>query len=259
MRREGGTPNQGPPGLQRDALHGQPRRGLVRVARPFQGRAASCPTVRWTGRRPSLLRRGRTSIRLKGYDYTQAGSYFVNLCTWQRACLFGDVVDGEMVLSRCGQVAAQKWRDIPRHFPNAALDEWVVMSNHIYGITWIIDQSMETCRGEAFPPGISTASTDVPAQPDCPPDQVAGNASPGMVPTISTTPMSATTQPDRPPDQVAGHASPSMVPTIPATPISATTQPDPLPDQVAGNASPDTVITPNPGPGEAFATADAPG
>lgn len=82
-------------------------------------------------------RHRRRSIRLKGYDYAQAGAYFVTVCTHQRACLFGIVSDGQMDLNAAGQVAAQCWRAIPDHFPNVRCDEFVVMPNHIHGILWI--------------------------------------------------------------------------------------------------------------------------
>ncbi len=79
----------------------------------------------------------RRSIRLKGYDYSQAGAYFVTICTQNRECLFGDIVDGEMMLNDAGQMVEQCWYDIPLHFPHAGLDEFVVMPNHIHGIVVI--------------------------------------------------------------------------------------------------------------------------
>ncbi len=80
----------------------------------------------------------RRSIRLKGYDYTQPGAYFVTLCTQGRAHLFGEVVDGEMRLNEAGLVAEQCWRAIPDHFPHTVLDAYVVMPNHLHGIVWIV-------------------------------------------------------------------------------------------------------------------------
>ena len=91
----------------------------------------------------------RRSIRLRGYDYTQSGAYFVTIVTQGREPLFGDVVDGEMVLSVYGRVAVTMWRRIPRHFPHVELDEWVVMPNHIHGIIAIMD--VVRGRGDAFP------------------------------------------------------------------------------------------------------------
>jgi len=81
----------------------------------------------------------RRSIRLPEYDYTQPGAYFVTICTHQRECLFGEVMEGEMRLSVWGEVAEQCWRDIPAHFPHVELDAWVVVPNHIHGIITITD------------------------------------------------------------------------------------------------------------------------
>jgi REP element-mobilizing transposase RayT len=81
----------------------------------------------------------RRSIRLKGYDYAQAGAYFVTLCTQERACLFGEVVDGEMRLDAGRQIVRQCWAEIPIHFPRVALDAFVVMPNHVHGIIILTD------------------------------------------------------------------------------------------------------------------------
>ncbi len=81
----------------------------------------------------------RRSIRLKGYDYSRSGAYFITICTHDRQCLFGEVVDGRMRLNALGEMARQCWQDIPRHFPHAALDAFVVMPNHVHGIVWIVN------------------------------------------------------------------------------------------------------------------------
>ncbi|MDW8181915.1 MAG: transposase [Anaerolineae bacterium] len=83
-------------------------------------------------------RHHRRSIRLKGYDYTQPGAYFVTLVTHERAHLFGAVVDGAMQLNEAGRIAEQCWKAIPHHFPHVTLDVFVIMPNHIHGILWII-------------------------------------------------------------------------------------------------------------------------
>jgi REP element-mobilizing transposase RayT len=80
----------------------------------------------------------RRSIRLQGYDYTQSGAYFVTICTHQRAPLFGQVVDGEMVINSWGQIVQSCWDEIPRHFPSVELDAFVVMPNHVHGIIVIV-------------------------------------------------------------------------------------------------------------------------
>ena len=81
----------------------------------------------------------RRSIRLKGWDYSQAGAYFITICTQNRECLFGEIVDGEMRLNEAGNIARQCWDDIPIHFPHVDPDVFVIMPNHIHGIILIID------------------------------------------------------------------------------------------------------------------------
>lgn len=76
----------------------------------------------------------RVSIRLKEYDYSQPGEYFVTICTKNRECLFGDVMNGKMILNEYGKIAQQFWVEIPNHYPNIELDEFIVMPNHLHGI-----------------------------------------------------------------------------------------------------------------------------
>lgn len=79
----------------------------------------------------------RRSIRLKGYDYAAEGLYFITLCTAQRQCLFGVIVNGQMQLNSLGQIVAHEWMKTPQIRPNFDLDAWVVMPNHIHGIVVI--------------------------------------------------------------------------------------------------------------------------
>ena len=83
-------------------------------------------------------KRHRCSVRLRGYDYARAGTYFVTICTQNRACLFGEIIDGEMVLNDAGHIAEKYWRKIPVHFPHAELGAFVVMPNHLHGIIVIV-------------------------------------------------------------------------------------------------------------------------
>ncbi|MCO5950438.1 transposase [Mucilaginibacter flavidus] len=76
----------------------------------------------------------RKSIRLKGYDYSQNGLYFITICTYNRECLFGEIIGKEMILNDVGKIANECWVNIPEHFPNAVLHEYVVMPNHVHGI-----------------------------------------------------------------------------------------------------------------------------
>ena len=78
--------------------------------------------------------KNRRSIRLKEYDYSQSGAYFVTVCTNNRECLFGEIVDGEMVLNDAGRIVQTVWNSLPSRFPELELDTFVVMPNHIHSI-----------------------------------------------------------------------------------------------------------------------------
>lgn len=82
----------------------------------------------------------RRSIRLKGYDYTQAGAYFITICSHQRGHVFGEIVNGEMKLNKLGLVVKQQWEKLPKRFPNIELGAFVLMPNHEHGIIQIIEQ-----------------------------------------------------------------------------------------------------------------------
>ncbi|MEH2045144.1 hypothetical protein [Nostoc sp.] len=79
----------------------------------------------------------RQSIRLKGYDYASAGGYFITICSHQRECLFGEVVDGTMQLNDFGQIVAEEWERSPNLRQEIKLDAWIVMPNHFHGIVFI--------------------------------------------------------------------------------------------------------------------------
>jgi putative transposase len=92
--------------------------------------------------------RRRRSIRLRGYDYSRPGAYFVTICVRRNECLFGAIVDRQMELNAAGHAAAQCWQAIPDHFPNARLDASVLMPNHLHGIL-VIGRRGTACRGTA--------------------------------------------------------------------------------------------------------------
>ncbi|NQT24129.1 transposase [candidate division KSB1 bacterium] len=79
----------------------------------------------------------RKSIRLREYDYSQPGAYFITLCTHNRQCLFGEVVDGEMQLNELGEVVQNCWDEIPNHYTNTETDAFIVMPNHVHEILFI--------------------------------------------------------------------------------------------------------------------------
>ena len=84
----------------------------------------------------------RRSIRLRGYDYSTPGAYFVTICVKNLECLFGDVTNGRMDLSVMGRIAFDVWQEIPKRYANVQLDEFVVMPNHIHGIIIVNDSNV---------------------------------------------------------------------------------------------------------------------
>ena len=80
----------------------------------------------------------RHSIRLKGYDYSQPGAYFITICTHGRECLFGEIENGEMRLNAMGEMVKFTWDDLGHHIPGIALGPFVVMPNHAHGIIEIV-------------------------------------------------------------------------------------------------------------------------
>jgi len=79
---------------------------------------------------------------LKSYDYSQAGACFVTICTKDRECIFGKIVDEEVRLTMGGRIADKCWRNIPSHYPHVILDEFVVMPNHVYGVIFTGDEDV---------------------------------------------------------------------------------------------------------------------
>ena len=79
----------------------------------------------------------RRSIRLQGYGYSQPGAYFVTICTQNNEYLFGDVVDGGMVLNDAGQMVQGAWDELPANYPGIETDAFIIMPNHVHGIITI--------------------------------------------------------------------------------------------------------------------------
>jgi len=78
----------------------------------------------------------RRSIRLQGFDYALPGAYFITIVTYQRECLFGEVVDGEVRPSVPGRIVLARWQCLPRFFM-VELDASILMPNHFHGIIFI--------------------------------------------------------------------------------------------------------------------------
>ena len=89
----------------------------------------------------------RRSIRLKGYDYSQAGLYFITICTQNRLCLFGKIKNGKMILTDAGTMIQTLWHEIPVYYRGFNIHEFVVMPNHIHGIIQIISHPQPVGAG----------------------------------------------------------------------------------------------------------------
>ena len=111
------------------------------------------------------------SARLQSWDYRRPAAYFVTICTRNKHCCLGEVVEGEVALSTIGRIVAEEWRNTPCLRGNIELDEWQVMPNHLHGIIIIKDvktAGRAVCGRNApaeilynHPPGIETFRRNV--------------------------------------------------------------------------------------------------
>ena len=89
----------------------------------------------------------RRSLRLKGYGYSNPGAYFVTICTWGRECYLSNIIDKKIALSNAGKITLSCLKEIPEHFNNVSLDEYIIMPNHIHVIFVIDDATDYRSRG----------------------------------------------------------------------------------------------------------------
>jgi putative transposase len=83
----------------------------------------------------------RHSIRLKDYDYSLEGAYFVTTVTYRRACLFGNIVNGIMELNPSGEIAFEQWVQLGQRFPQSNFSSFIIMPNHIHGIVFLVNDA----------------------------------------------------------------------------------------------------------------------
>lgn len=107
----------------------------------------------------------RRLLRLKDYDYAQAGAYYVTVVTQARVCLFGDVIGGEMRLNEAGSLVLRAWNDLPDHYAHASLDAFVVMPNHVHGVIVLGDGVERAGLRPAPTPAPTAGPTSVPIKP----------------------------------------------------------------------------------------------
>jgi REP element-mobilizing transposase RayT len=89
----------------------------------------------------------RRSIRLHNYDYSTIGAYFVTICAFGRECLFGEVVEGEMMLNGIGAIVTDTWEGLPDRYPGIVMDMHVIMPNHFHGIICLVGAPLAGARG----------------------------------------------------------------------------------------------------------------
>lgn len=101
----------------------------------------------------------RRQLRLRDYDYSQAGAYAVTICTHGGAFLFGHVSHGAMHVNAAGRVVERVWDGLPEHYPHVELDVFVVMPDHVHGVIVLADEplpaELEVCPA---PRGVSVES-----------------------------------------------------------------------------------------------------
>ena len=100
-----------------------------------------------------LKKHRRRSIRLKDYDYSQSGAYFITICTHNKEILFGEILDGEMQLNKFGWVISKEWLRSIQLRQEIELDEFVIMPNHIHGIVIIIESNVGATGRSPLPKG----------------------------------------------------------------------------------------------------------
>ena len=79
----------------------------------------------------------RNSLRIKGYDYSQPGAYFITICTENRICYLANIVDGITISYPISDVIREIWQEIPQKFQFVDIDSFIIMPNHVHGIVII--------------------------------------------------------------------------------------------------------------------------
>lgn len=88
-----------------------------------------------------INRQRRNSLRLRGFDYSRCGAYFVTMCTKDRELLLRTIENEMMRLTEAGEIVSACWKQIPEHFSSAKLDEFMVMPDHVHGIIVVSDRT----------------------------------------------------------------------------------------------------------------------
>ncbi len=108
----------------------------------------------------------RKSVRLREYDYSKPNAYFITICTYNKECIFGAIINGEMQLNAYGKIVENEWLKTPTIRPYVLLDKYIIMPNHIHGI--IIIDGVAMCRDTVPVSSCATvevAETRIPVSP----------------------------------------------------------------------------------------------
>ena len=117
---------------------------IKKVSHTLAGTAFPCYTKKWWW---NLALPNRKSPRLRSYDYSTPGAYFVTICTHGKRCLFGRIppnaegAEANVLLSAMGKIAKECLLDIPSHYTNISVDHWVIMPNHVHILIQIKEEA----------------------------------------------------------------------------------------------------------------------
>jgi putative transposase len=100
----------------------------------------------------------RRSIRLKGYDYTSCGMYFMTICTHDRHNLFSDIINDELHLNIFGNIVDRHWLNLSKYHSHIDLDEYTIVPNHLHGIVTIVESSANSASIAEIIRGFKTFS-----------------------------------------------------------------------------------------------------
>jgi REP element-mobilizing transposase RayT len=113
------------------------------------------------------IEKRRRSIRLKDYDYTRPGAYFITIVVHDRKCLFGEILSGVMQSNDAGRMVQEAWDALPNHYAGVERDACVVMPNHIHGIVFVGAGPSACAEPEGQPRGVApTENVSVVSLPD---------------------------------------------------------------------------------------------
>ncbi len=97
----------------------------------------------------------RHSIRLKGYDYSKEGLYFITICTQNMEHIFGEIIDGKMILNNAGKMINKIYNELEKIFPNIKLHEYIIMPNHFHCIIEIVVVGADSISARVLSDSIS--------------------------------------------------------------------------------------------------------